>query len=98
MLELPVAARGGDQVPAVSLDQLDYLTDLQRHRSLHPALPPLVVRCRRWAGRLVAGTLRDPCDSGADVGAAAGDGEDQALMAEDLDRPQYGVAANVMLL
>src|SRR5215831_19501859 len=34
----------------------------------------------------------------ADVGAAAGDGEDQALIAEDLDRPQYGVAANVMLL
>jgi hypothetical protein len=34
----------------------------------------------------------------ADVGAAAGDGEDHALIAEDLDRPQYGVAANVMLL
>ena len=34
----------------------------------------------------------------ADVGAAAGDGEDQALIAENLDRPQYGVAANVMLL
>src|SRR5215467_15169990 len=29
---------GADQVPAVSLDQLDYLTDLQGHRSLHPAL------------------------------------------------------------
>ena len=34
----------------------------------------------------------------ADVGAAAGDGEDQALIAEGLDRPQYGVAADVMLL
>jgi hypothetical protein len=34
----------------------------------------------------------------ADVGAAAGDGEDKALIAEDLDRPQYSVAANVMLL
>jgi hypothetical protein len=34
----------------------------------------------------------------ADVGAAAGDGEDQALIAEDLDRPQYGVAANIVLL
>src|SRR5215510_12862493 len=34
----------------------------------------------------------------ADVGAAAGDGEDQALIAEDLDRPHYGVAANVVLL
>jgi hypothetical protein len=34
----------------------------------------------------------------ADVGAAAGDGEDQALIAEDLDRPQYGVAADTMLL
>jgi hypothetical protein len=34
----------------------------------------------------------------ADVGTTAGDGEDQALIAEDLDRPQYGVAANIMLL
>ena len=34
----------------------------------------------------------------ADVGAAARDGEDQALIAENLDRPQYGVTANVMLL
>src|SRR5215510_5907400 len=34
----------------------------------------------------------------ADVGATAGNGDDQALIAEDLDRPQYGVAANVMLL
>jgi hypothetical protein len=34
----------------------------------------------------------------ADVGAAAGDGEDQALIAEDLDRAQNGVATDVMLL
>src|SRR5215468_2415017 len=29
-----------------------------------PALPPLVMRCRRWAGRLGAGTLRVSYDSG----------------------------------
>ena len=34
----------------------------------------------------------------ADVGAAAGDGEDQALVAEDPDRAQYGIPANAMLL
>ena len=37
-------------------------------------------------------------DIWTDVGAAAGDGKDQALIAEDLDRPRYGVAANVVLL
>src|SRR5262249_61020374 len=40
------------------------LTDLQGHRSLHPALLPLVSRSRHGPGRLAAGTLRDPCDSG----------------------------------
>jgi hypothetical protein len=34
----------------------------------------------------------------ADVGAAPGDGEDQALIAEDLDRSQDRVTAYVMLL
>ena len=34
----------------------------------------------------------------ADIGAAPGDGEDQALITEDLDSPQYGVPAHVMLL
>jgi len=37
-------------------------------------------------------------DIWTDVGAAAGDGKAQALIAEDLDRPRYGVAANVVLL
>jgi hypothetical protein len=68
VLVLPVASHGGDQVPAVSLDQLDYLTDLQGHRSLHLLLPPLVSRSSRGqemqsrAGRLccwhVMGSLR----------------------------------------
>jgi hypothetical protein len=34
----------------------------------------------------------------ADVGTAPGDGEDQALIAEDLDSPQDGVPAHMMLL
>jgi hypothetical protein len=34
----------------------------------------------------------------AHVGAAAGDGEDQALITEDLDSVQYGVAADVVFL
>ena len=34
----------------------------------------------------------------ADVGAAAGNGEDQSLAAENVDSPQYGVAADVVLL
>jgi hypothetical protein len=34
----------------------------------------------------------------ADVGAAPGDGEDEALVTKDVDRPQYGVAAYVMFL
>ena len=34
----------------------------------------------------------------ADVGAAAGDGEDQSFVAEDLDRSQDRVTAYVMLL
>ncbi len=33
-----------------------------------------------------------------DVGAAAGDSEDHAFIAQDLDRAQYGVAANPVLL
>jgi hypothetical protein len=36
--------------------------------------------------------------SWADIGAAAGDSEDEALIAQDLDRAQYGVAADVVLL
>lgn len=34
----------------------------------------------------------------ADVGAAARDGEDQALIAEDLDSAKDGIAADVVLL
>jgi hypothetical protein len=34
----------------------------------------------------------------ADVGSAAGDSEDQALIAEDSDGPEDGVAAYVVLL
>jgi len=34
----------------------------------------------------------------ADVGSAAGDSEDQALIAEDFDGPEDGVAAYVVLL
>src|SRR5262249_23506414 len=33
----------------------------------------------------------------ADVGAAARDSEDQALLAEDLDRAQYGIPSDAML-
>ena len=34
----------------------------------------------------------------ADIGSAAGNGEDQALIAEDLDRAKDGVTADVVLL
>ena len=34
----------------------------------------------------------------ADVGAAPGDGEDQPLAAQDVDGPQYGVAAYILFL
>lgn len=34
----------------------------------------------------------------ADVGAATGDGEDEALSAQNLDGAQYRIAANVVLL
>jgi len=34
----------------------------------------------------------------ADIGAAASDSEEQALLAEDFDGPEDGVAAYVMLL
>jgi hypothetical protein len=36
--------------------------------------------------------------SWADIGASAGDSEDEALIAQDLDRAQYSVAADVVLL
>ena len=36
--------------------------------------------------------------SWADIGAPAGDSEDEALIAQDLDRAQYSVAADVVLL
>jgi hypothetical protein len=34
MLVLPMTPPGRGQIPPVSLDELDYLTDLQRHESL----------------------------------------------------------------
>ena len=36
--------------------------------------------------------------SWADIGAPAGDSEDEALLAQDLDRAQCSVAADVVLL
>ena len=36
--------------------------------------------------------------SWADIGAPAGDSEDEALIAQNLDRAQYSVAADVVLL
>ena len=39
VLVLSMASHGCDQVPTVSLNQLDYFTDLQGHRSLHLVLP-----------------------------------------------------------
>ena len=59
-----MASHDGDQVPTVSLNQLDYLTDLQGHRSLYLVLPVVPRDAVERQGWLAAGTLRDPCDSG----------------------------------